>query len=308
MGLFNWLNPLQYLILWGGGSGGGKSVTQNYSPEEAKRRTKVMDEAEQIYNRTSGQIASSPFPGAQVVPFSPETLAAQQWGTDFATQSMPGINQGLADAMGYGLNGAMDVQNNSYLGSAIDAAVRPITNDYLDPNGVYGQLRRDEIQNGGYGTSSRDALARGVAGGRYAQTVGDTAARMSSDAYISGQDTFARTLGLAPGIVQTMQTPLNLLSGVGAQRENLKQMEEDYAANARMWDLNAEWTPLQNWANIVFGTGPNSSSTSTSGPGRNPIGGAVGGAMSGFALGSQIGSVGGPMGAVGGAILGALFS
>lgn len=39
-----------------GKSGGGstKQTVQNYSPEEAKRRTGVMDEATRIYNQTKG--------------------------------------------------------------------------------------------------------------------------------------------------------------------------------------------------------------------------------------------------------------
>jgi hypothetical protein len=302
---------IDQFMLWGGGGGGGDttSTTQNYSPEEAKRRTKVMDEAENIYDATAGQIASSPYPGAQIIPFSPETLAAQNYATQFSTQSMPQINQMLMDATQFGLTDVMDVNTNPYMSSAIDAAVRPITQDYLDPNGVFSRLRGGAVQQGGYGTSSRQALAEGIAAGRYAQTIGDTAATMANQGYQSGLDTFSRVLGLTPQTVQTMQTPLNLLGGVGAQRENLAQSQEQYNADSRLWDMNAEWTPLQNWANIVFGSGSGGSTSTSSGgmPQRSPIAGAIGGAASGYALATAAGMGNPIIGAVGGAILGGLF-
>jgi hypothetical protein len=299
------------MTLEGGGGGSTKSTstTLNYSPEEAKRRTAVMDEAGRIYDQTAGQIASSPYPGSQVIPFSPETLASQQWGTDFATQSMPGMNQMLMDATQFGLTGAMDVNNNPYLSNAIDAAIRPITQDYLDPNGVFQRLRGEAVQNGGYGTSSRQALGEGIAAGRYAQSIGDTAGKLANEGYLAGLDTFTKTLGLTPATIQAMQTPMNILSSIGAQRENLAQLGEDYNSAARLWELNASWAPLQNWANIVFGAGSGGTSSSLSQPAaqRNPIGGAIGGAATGYALGAQIGSGFGPVGAIGGAILGGLF-
>ncbi len=299
------------MTLEGGGSGGGSttSTTQNYSPAEAARRTKVMDEAERIYNATSGQISQSPYPGSQVIPFSPETEASQQYATNLATSTLPQMNQMMMDATQFGLSDVLDVNSNPYLSSAIDAAVRPIAQDYLDPNGVFSRMRGEAVQQGGYGTSSRQALAEGIAAGRYAQTIGDTAAKMSSDGYMAGLDTFTKVLGLTPSTISAMQAPVNLLSAVGAQKENLAQLQEDYEANSRLWDMNAEWTPLQNWANIVFGAGSGGSTSTSSGgmPQRNPITGAVGGAMTGYALGSQIGAIGGPAGAVGGAILGALF-
>jgi len=219
------------------------------------------------------------------------------------------MNQMLMDATQFGLTDVMDVSRNPYLSNAIDAAVRPITQDYLDPNGVFGRLRGEAVQQGGYGTSSRQALSEGIAAGRYAQTIGDTAAGMANQGYQSGLDTFSRVLGLTPQTMQAMQSPVNLLSAVGAQRENLAQLQEDYNANARLWDMNAEWTPLQNWANIVFGAGSGGSTSSSQGgtPQRNPIVGAIGGAASGYALATAA-KMGNPIiGAVGGAILGGLF-
>jgi hypothetical protein len=57
--------------------------------------------------------------------------------------------------------------------------------------------------------------------------------------------------------------PVSTLFGVGAQMEGLAQEEAAYLANQNMWNLNAPWAPLQNYANIVYG-GASPSTTSTS--------------------------------------------
>ena len=49
----------------GGGGGSTKSVTQNFSPEEAARRTQIMDEALRIYGLQKN--ATGQYPGAKPV-------------------------------------------------------------------------------------------------------------------------------------------------------------------------------------------------------------------------------------------------
>ena len=82
----------------------------------------------------------------------------------------------------------------------------------------------------------------------------------------------------APQAVEAMNIPVNMLSGVGAQQENLAMERENYAANARNWALNAPWMPLQNYASIVYGGATPSTSTETqaAGAARNPLGQAAG--------------------------------
>jgi hypothetical protein len=260
-----------------------------------------MDEAGRVYRQTKDKITSSPYPGSVVAGFSPETKSSQDYIMDYAAT---GAAQGVADinkGVSYGLNGAMDVQNNPYLKSAIDAATRPITEKYTDPNGVLAQIRSEGVASGGYG-GTRQGLAEGVAGGRYLNEVGDVAAKMSSDAYNTGQNTFAKTLAFAPTALQTGMLPAEMMSAVGAQKENLTQMQNDYASQANMWDLNKEWAPLQNYANMVYGgSNPTAVTTTTGGGngGRSAIGGAMGGAMMGY-------QIGGPYGAAAGALLGML--
>ena len=268
---------------FGGGGGGdttstGTNVTQNYSPEEAARRTQVMDEAQRIYNQTAPQVTTGAYPGSRPAGFSGETVVSQQLAVQNAAAAQDqvrNINQGV----NYGLTGAMDVQNNPYLNQAISAAVRPIQESYTDAGGVMSQIRTNAGQAGQVG-SSRQGIAEGLAAGRMAQAQSDVSARIASDAYNKGQETFQKTLTFAPQAMEAGMTPVNWLSSVGAQKENLGQANLDYEANARMWGLNAPWIPLQNYAGIVYGgSAPSTSATSTStggGAQRNPIGQAAG--------------------------------
>lgn len=273
----------------GGGSGGGGQTTAtttsvNYSPEEAARRTQVMDESRRIYDATSGQISNSPYPGSAPAQFSPETQVSQQLAVQNAAAAQDQV-QNINNGVNYGLNGAMDVENNPYLAKAISAAVRPIEQSYTDAGGVMSQIRTNAGQAGQVG-GSRQGIAEGLAAGRMAQAQGDTAAKIASDAYNKGQETFQKTLTFAPQAMEAGMTPVNWLSSVGAQKENQAQAEQDYQANARMWDMNAPWIPLQNYASLVYGGSAPSTSSMTTAPGvaRNPIGQAAGAALTGASI------------------------
>lgn len=255
------LHPLQrWIAADSGGGGNTTSTTQNYSPEEAARRARVMDEADRIYTTTAPTITNAAYPGAAPVPFSQETLAAQDYAKRYAVG--PAVQQAanMNNAVQFGLKDVLFPQTNPALQSSIDAAIRPITQSYTDTGGVLSQIRDGAVNSGQFG-SSRQAIAEGIAAGRYANTVADTASKMANENYQKGLDTFSRTLAFAPQALQSGLMPSNILSGVGAQSEMQAAQLEDYAANARMWDLNAPWAPLQNYASIVFG-GANPSTVS----------------------------------------------
>lgn len=268
----------------GGGSTETTSTTQNYSPEEAARRTQVMDEALRVYDVTSKQLAEKPYPGAAPVPFSDESLAAQNLQVQNAMNAQPMLDQ-VQNAQTYGLTTAMDVENNPYLASAVQGAINPITQSFTDTGGVMSGIRDAGTNSGQFG-SSRQGVAEGIAAGRYAQAIGDVSSQMYSDAYNKGQDTFARTLALAPQTLEMASTPVNWLSTVGAQKEDLAQQQEQYLADASMWDINSQWAPLNNLANLIYGGGSSTATmtSNTPAPPSNRAGGALGGAAVGTAI------------------------
>jgi hypothetical protein len=248
------------------GSGGGGDTTStsvNYSPEEAAKRAAVMNEAQRIYDETGKSLANAPYPGAKVASFSPETQVAQNLAVQNAASAQNSVNQ-INQGVQYGLTGAMDVNNNPALQGAIQAAQRQNNYNFSDAGGTMSQIRTGAENTGQYG-GTRQGIAEGIAASRLAQTNADVASSMSSAAYDKGQDTFAKTLMFAPQAMEASNTPVNILSGVGAQKENYQQQLNDYQANSDMWGLNAPWTPLQNYANIVYGgASPGTTSTSNS--------------------------------------------
>jgi hypothetical protein len=290
----------------GGSSGGSSTQTvQNYSPEEAANRAKVQKEGERIYDAVSGNVSASPYPGAQPVGLPGDSYTGQNLtkagANTVANQYLPALGQ----ATQFGLSNVLDPNSNQYLKSTIDATIRPITESYTDAGGVMSQIRNNAIANGGQGNSTRQGVAEGIAAGRYANAIGDAASKVTTDAYGKGLDTFSKIYGLAPNAASLTTMPGQAYSAVGSQNQNQAQLQENYAADSRNWQLNKDWLPLQNWANIVYGSGPTGSTTESKtnggGSGSNTAMGALGGALSGY-------QAFGPWGALGGAVLGGLFS
>lgn len=284
----------------GGGSGGGTStsVTQNYSPEEAARRAKVMDEAGTIYDSTKDTLANSPYPGSAPTPFSTASTQAQQMMMQNAVAAQPAIDS-LGRSVQFGLTDAMDVNSNPHLQGAIAAAIDPITKQYMNPTGVMSTIRTGANEAGQFG-GSRQGIAEGLAAQGYMGAVGATAQKMASDQYQRGMDTFEKTMLFAPQAMDAMTLPATWLSGVGTQQESLAQAQADYNAQAQMWDLNSPWMGLQNYANIVFGAGSGGGTTTSTNNGGGYSRSPLMGALSGAAIGSTFG----PWGAVAGGILG----
>lgn len=245
------------------------STTQNFSPEEAAARNAVQTEAQRIYNATSAATSQQPYPGSQPAPFSPQTLTAQQYAQDYALG--PALTQAnnINKAVSFGLGDVLYPETNPALRQTINAAIRPITESYTDTGGVMSQIRDGAVNAGQFG-SSRQGIAEGIAAGRYADAVGDTSAKIATEGYGKGLDTFSRTLAFAPQAIQAGLMPSNILSGIGAQYEGQGQQLNDYLGNYNMWDYNAPWTPLQNYANIVYG-GSNPTTSSQVNQGSNTL-------------------------------------
>lgn len=248
----------------GGGSAPttSTSTTQNFSPEEAAQRAAVQAQAGQVYNQTKGQIAASPYPGAAPTPFSPETLAAQNTLTGYSTGAGQQLATNAGNYSNFLMGPAQYAESNPYLQSAMSAAVRPITQAYTDPGGVFSQIRGNSINAGGYGTSSRQGIAEGIAGRGYLNTVGDVTSKMANENYQGALTAGMGALTAAPNTYALGTQPAQGLAAVGTQKEALTAAGGEYGAQQRLWDLNSQWTPLQNYANIVFGgSAPGTTST-----------------------------------------------
>lgn len=287
-----------YLVYEKGGGGGQTSTTTtavNYSPEEAAQRAKVQEEAARIYGQTAETITGSPYPGSVPVGFSPETMAARGMISNYATGTGQQQAQGAADYSSWVMGPAQYAEANPYLQSNMAAAIRPVTEAYQAPGGVMSQIRTGAAQAGQYG-SNRQGQAEGIAARGYLNTIGDVTGKMASENYQQAATRANQALAIAPQTFALGAQPGAMLAGVGQQGEVLAQTQEDYAAQGRLWDLNAQWAPLQNYANIVYG-GANPSTTATSmgtggGAQQSRFGSAIGMAAQGASIGSMIPGVG----------------
>jgi len=237
-----------------------------YTPEEQAARSHIFNNAKSLYDSTSSQIAGMDYPGAK--PVGPSAPTQDAWSTLLGYADGEGArnSEELKKAQTFGLNGALDVKNNPYLSSAINAAIRPLTEQMMDSGGILSQIRGNSTLNGQPG-GTRQGIAEGIALKKYQNAVGDISAKMSSDAYTKGLDTFSKTLAVAPNTQSTIMQPGLIKSGVGTQQEGYQQAQNDYTAGAKQWKLNAPWAPLQNYTNLVYGgSSPSTTTTATANP------------------------------------------
>lgn len=284
----------------GGGSQTSTSSTKvEYSPEEAAARKFVWDQATGIYNQSQNatQNGGSPVPG--VAGQSYDTIAAQNLARNWAYGGASQIAGQLPGAIDYGLNGARDVNNNPTLQGAIQAAIRPNTEN-LNENILPG-IRTQSVSDGGYG-GTRAGIAEGLAIAKANQANVDAAANITSDAYKTGQDTFARTLAFLPQASSVGSQPSQILSGVGAQNENYNQEVLNYIANLNNYNNNKGWGPIGNLASAIYGGIQPGTVTTQQGPSgggaRGALGGAAGGAAAGSAFGPWGTAIGGGLGGI----------
>ena len=243
-------------------------------------------------------------PASAPVPFDPLTLQSQDQLLNFALgQGQAGVND-IQNSLSYGLNEARDPLNNPALISLLESTNRRLFDQFTDPGGALSQIRDQSLQAGQYG-GTRQGIGEGIAAGRFAEVLGDTSAQIINNAYNTGQETFGRTLALAPQSLQTGALPATFTGAVGAQRENKAQQFEDFAASGRAFDLNAPFIPVQNFANIVNGTITPGVLNSNSATGGSSSGG-IGGILGGTASGAMAGSAAGPYGALAGRAIGLL--
>lgn len=230
-------------------------------------------------------------PASAPVPFSPETILSQLQLGNFAVD---GAQQGantLQNALQFGLNDAVNPDTNPVLQDLLDATRRRMTEDFLESGGLLQQVRQNSVNAGQVG-GTRGEIAEGLATGKASQAIADAQTQIINNAFNKGQDTFARTLAFGPQTIGAGTLPAQFTGAIGAQKENLSQLLEDFAASGRQFDLNAPFTPVQNFANIVNGTSaPGTIVTGSQPRSGGGLGGIISGGLGGAGAGAMIGSV-----------------
>lgn len=116
---------------------------------------------------------------------------------------------------------ALDPNSNPALRATIDASTRPIIQNLMET--VMPSIRNNAVATGNFG-SSRQGIAQGLATGRAATAVGDTAAKVATAGYNSGLDAMGKAQANAAGVAGAQAIPGMTTSGVGDVRQALAQM------------------------------------------------------------------------------------
>lgn len=257
------------------------TVNQLYSPEEAARRARLMQEAEGIYANTKG-LAQGLAPGGP----SADTLRAQEMLRGLATgpeSPFTSMIQGLQGATEFGLNAAQNPTGTPGFQDVLNTTTRKVTESFEGPSGPFAQIRSGFTGSSSGGSGTREGIAMGMAGRDYLNTIGDVTGQLTQGAYNKGLDTMSRTMAMTPQTLSSMMMPSGLIGGIGQQTEAYDEAD-------RMWQLNAPWMALQPYSNAVMGMGsPGTQSTSTQpGPQGNPMA-PIGSAMMGGSLAAMMG-------------------
>lgn len=245
------------------------------------------------------------YQGETTAGFDPSQVAGQE-----AALTAAGSQKTLADnaatTSNYWLNpGVLDVNNDPYVRSAIDASTRPITDQLMET--VLPGLRSGSVGNGTFG-SSRQGIAEGLASGKASQAIGDTGAKLAEEARQTNIRAQLQAMGLLPQTIQAQTAPATTTSAVGDVRQQMAQAGLNEQAGAFNFDQYAPFLQSKEILSLLQGVpGATTINTGSVPPQQSKGLQALGGAATGASLGSMFGPIGTGIGAAGGAVLPFLF-
>jgi hypothetical protein len=270
-------------------SGGGSQPTQT-----TQTTVQMSPEQRELYNLAIPGVKSfaatvpERYGGSQIAGFDPAQVAGQETALGTAPQQAQLSGQAAQFSNNLLQGSLFDPGANPWLGGAIDASVRPITEAYQ--HNVLPGIR-DEFQGSGQGFGgSRRGIADRFAATDYMRTVGDTANKLVTQNYGTNVDAMVKALGLAPQTTQNLLSPATTTSAVGDVRQNLAQQLLSQDVSNFNYDQLAPFLQSQDIISLIQGI-PGGSSTATSTgnvPQQNVGSRALGGAATGAALGSAL--------------------
>lgn len=263
----------------GGSTPQTQTTTSVLSPEQQELMQLAMPGVRQF-------AASVPkrYSGTGIAGFDPAQTAGQEMALAAAGQQQ-GVVAGGANASNYWTSGNVwEPENNPALRGAIDASVRPITEQYL--NTVLPSIRSEADRYGQFG-STRHQLANTGAARDYMRTVGDTSSKLVNNAYDTNVNAQLKALGLLPQTAQALTIPAMTTSGVGDVRQALAQAQLSENIQGFNYDQLAPFLQSKEIMSLLPGLPGGSTVSMASTPQPNRVTGALGGAAAGAALGSM---------------------
>jgi len=187
-----------------------------------------------MYSKAQG--LSSRSPSQSVAGFNSAQQIGQGMAADYATSGGQQITDNTSNALNFGLNAA-DVNQNPYLQSAMNAAIRPLTQNFQE--NVLSGNEDQALAAGQYG-SSRHGIADGIAGRSYMDSVGDITSNMANQGYNTGLNTMMQSINAAPTVQNMGLFGSNVMQNIGGQYQGLQQQMMD-----------SPWNNLSRYQQIV---------------------------------------------------------
>ena len=279
----------------GGNSGQTTTQTSEFilSPEQQKILGFAMPGIEKYANMGPAPL----YPGSRIEGFNPNQLQAQQMLLGSAG-NMQNIADNAAKTSNFYTSG--DIWNpasNPYLSQAIDATVRPITQNYQEV--VQPGLRGEATQTGNFG-SSRQGIAEGLAARNYMRETGDQASKLVQNQYATNIDAQMKALGLAPQTQQLQMAPSQAYAQVGDAQRRMAQALLDEKVQRFNYPYYSPLLHSQDLVGLLSSIpGGKNVSTATQEGGGGGLMGALGMGMQGLGLLGSLFGGGGGMGAGG---------
>lgn len=274
----------------GGGSSGEttSTTTQELSPEQKK----ILGLATPIFTNYLKQGM-----GLKDLAYGGQTFAGPTGSETMGAEMLKGTAQGaLQNSTNTSLSGlnfltsgqALDPRTNPALQGTIDAAVRPIVDNYS--NVIMPQTDAASVLSGGYG-SNRLEMNKRLAGESMLRQVGDTSSQIAFQGYNQGLDSMTKAMAFGPSVQASALLPGQTMAQVGGFERGFEQaaIQDEMS---RFYNQN--FFPLmiaQQIAGTAFGYPGGSTLASTQGAGgggNSQLTGALGGAVGGAAMGTAI--------------------
>jgi len=261
------------------------------------------------------------FYGDTYTPMNATQTGALQGQLANAQNVMPGLVNPALGAYQQTLN-ATDLASNPYYQGASNALAQQAQQG-LDLN-IMPAIRTGTTMAGQEGGSSRDAIARGVAGGLASQGLSNAQAGLALGAYNSGLQQQQFGLNYAPTALNLSQAPYQAQFGVGSMYQAQDDLARQGAQAAHYYNQDAPYTQAQRAASLLYplgqlggtsegtstGTSEGTTATESKSPGMSPlqailgvgttlmgmpgVGGALGGlGTAASAVGSALGGLSG---------------
>ena len=201
-------------------------------------KVELTPEQRELMSKGMGQIDQSLAGGTPQLPqvqgFDPLQTQAQNSviGKNSASQEMAG---NLTSAQNFLTGDVMKIDSNPYLRSAVDAAMRPITENFR--NVVIPGIRGNAVQAGQLGSPKGNTRTQ-TGMDQYLRQIGDTSTSMMSAAYGQNLEAMTKAVALAPQSMQASLFPEMAMEGVGAQRRELSQQQGNQGFNQQMLPFN----------------------------------------------------------------------